>query len=318
MVAVFLAVSACSDRSLDAGIDEPIRVRDAQFVDGELPGSRPPKGADASKNPKPWVISAGPTAGYPTVMVGMAGWPLQGTVSADATAIGLRIADAGSGYWQFPVTTLSDDLVNYGWRAVADIGSTLTPGYHDVEFTSFTASGTPGTVFAAPICFQSQVPDNLNACDPTIAPPYLVVSLSWDAPVDLDLRLVAPDGKVPDGKHPTTSVAGSGSVNPRALGVGVLDRDVGAGCVFSGPNREDVVFQTKPPPGTYFVYVNLFDACGRPSAIYDVELYEQTPGSEPGTYSFAPVIEPVSGSALAVEANPSSALGTFVTEFVVK
>jgi len=65
--------------------------------------------------------------------------------------------------------------------------------------------GNAGEETRLDTCITRPIPDNLNACDPTIAPPFAVLSLAWDADVDLDLVVVAPDGRVIDPKHPTTA-----------------------------------------------------------------------------------------------------------------
>jgi hypothetical protein len=324
LVVLALLVAACSGESTDLGVNEPLRVEDAQFKPGKLPGTRPPADAKPANEPTPHVTAAGPSGGIPQVMVGQAGWVLAGRVSSDGVAVGVRLADAGSGYWLFPVGSV--DEINQGdfaFRATADVSDALAPGNHDVEFVAFDDGGRPGAVLSVPICFDSQIPDNFNACEPTSEPPYQVLSLSWDNAADLDLHLVAPDGKVTDGKHPSTAVPGSnGKVDPAAPGVGVLDHDANAGCVASGPSREDVAWKTKPAPGHYYVYVNLFDACGTPSADFRLGLYQEAPGDAPKTFKVVPFDSPgyfpKVGSLLAVQANGSSALGSYVTEFVVR
>ena len=50
-------------------------------------------------------------------------------------------------------------------------------------------------------------------------PPAAVLSLSWDAPVDLDLQVVTPSGVVISPKKPATGAGGT------TKGDGALDRD---------------------------------------------------------------------------------------------
>lgn len=317
-----LLATACSGASTDVGTDEPFRIRDAQFVEGDLPGTRVTNDATDAERPKPWVTNLGPKGGSQTAFVGQSGFTWNGAVTAEGVSVAGRIRDAGTGYWLLPSGAEqpgpSGSDVEYGWSAISDIGANLAPGYHDVEFVAFDAAGHPGTIATQAFCFESVVPDNLNACLPKKAPPYLVVSLEWDRPVDLDLHLVAPNGKVTDGKHPTTALPGaSKSVDPNAPGVGVLQHDANAGCVVAGASREDVVFQSKPALGEYFVYANLFDACGESSVRFTVTLWQKKPGDEPGTFKQVAVYSTHS-SMLAVSANGGTSLGLFVTEFPVQ
>jgi hypothetical protein len=99
------------------------------------------------------------------------------------------------------------------------------------------------------------------------------VSLSWDSDADLDLRLVAPNGKELDPKHLTTATAIDGGADSIPPGTGVLDRDSNAGCIIDGIRQEDVIFADRPTPGTYLVRVDMFDACQTPGANFVVEVY---------------------------------------------
>jgi hypothetical protein len=166
------------------------------------------------------------------------------------------------------------------------------------------------------LCVKPVVPDNGNACDPTVAPPNLVIELSWDAPVDLDLRVITPSGKVVDSKHPTTAEEDEdGKVDPTAEGVGVVDHDGFAHCQAVGRSNENLVFQTNPVPGTYLVYANLYDACGQADVHFDVSLHVAGPGDEEGTFTQKQTFHQA-GQLQAVHANGGAKLGMFLTSFV--
>ena len=146
----------------------------------------------------------------------------------------------------------------------------MPPGLHRLLFTALNAGGQSGTQTALTLCLLPEVPDNGSACDPEQAPPSLVVSLGWDAPVDLDLRVVTPSGKVVDSKHASTAEKDDqGKLDSSAPGVGVIDYDAFAACAPDGRRRESLVFQTTPAPGTYPLRQPLrrFGQPGRPSTV---------------------------------------------------
>jgi uncharacterized protein YfaP (DUF2135 family) len=134
-------------------------------------------------------------------------------------------------------------------------------------------------------------PDNLAACDPSVKPPALVVSLTWDTAADLDLVVAAPDGAILSPKRPTSGDAG------------IIDRDSNSACTADGVQREDLVFQDAPPPGSYLIYADLFSACGHAPVHFQVAV------TQAGITTLTR-----DGTLLAVDANGGASLGTFVTE----
>jgi len=139
-----------------------------------------------------------------------------------------------------------------------------------------------------------------------------VITLEWDAPVDLDLVLIAPWGKTLDPKHPSTvpAVPDSG-IDPTTPGIGVLDHDSNGSCLIDGNNEESVVFSAPPFPGLYHVYANLFDACGRDSARFTVTVRVQD-DADAGTSHIA---LQKSGEVLAAyDTTGGSSPGLFVTD----
>ena len=127
----------------------------------------------------------------------------------------------------------------------------LAPGHHRLLAAAFDESGSSGTQGSVDLCIARVVPDNRNACDPTIAPPAFVASLEWDSEVDLDLEVLTPTGKVVDPRHPTTAEENEdGEVDPEQPGVGIIDIDSNRDCVSDGKRRENLIFQDTPPAGT--------------------------------------------------------------------
>ena len=143
-----------------------------------------------------------------------------------------------------------------------------------------------------------------------------MVSLVWDAPVDLDLRVVTPSGKIVDPKHPSTADAVDGKVDPSAPGTGVIDTDALLNCVNTGHRRENLVWQQSPALGRYFVYANLYDACGQAAVRFTLSLNRPEPLADGGARLTS--TDERSGELLAMDANVGSALGLFVSEFLVQ
>lgn len=310
---------ACSSEPVTLGLTEPVRVSDAQFQEGKLPGLPPQPLEDILAN----VPAEPPT--FTSFHVNPS--PIQfgeerlatGLTTTDAVAVGVRFKSLGDGYWVVPVGA-ADPINNYEltWGFHFLVNDTTPPGVHELLFAAIDAKGRAGTQRAVSLCVQRKVPDNGNLCDPTIRPPSLVVSLEWDNNADLDLRVITPDGKEVDYKKPSTGARGdNGKVDINEPGVGVLDRDANARCAADAPRRENLVFQDDPPPGTYLVYVNLYDACGERSVPFRLSLHTAAEGDEPDTYT---VVESFarSGGLLAEHANAGKQRGLFVTEFTVQ
>lgn len=313
------ALSACSGEPVTIGLNEPIRIPEAQFREGELPGL-PPLTADeinAGVTPKTPLVS-GISLGSPAIPPREPARPFAGLASPDSAAIGVRFADLGTGYWILP--TGGVDVVNDGaleWKFRAAFGEGWPPGRHQLLFAGIGADGRSGNQVGLTLCLQPEIPDNGNTCNPAQDPPALVVSLGWDSAVDLDLRVITPSGKLVDSKHPTTADEDeNGNVDPKADGVGSIDYDSFAACSPDGYRRENLVFQTNPPPGTYLVYANLFDACGEAGVTFDVSVSTSVGGDEPGTLKLAESFRQAAQLS-AVHANGGAKIGLFITSFDV-
>jgi hypothetical protein len=317
-----LSLAACSGEPITQALEEPIRVStteyETQFIEGELPGLAPLTADEINAGEKPRAPNV------TSVNLASASIPprepsrtLSGLASPDSVAIGVRLEGLGSGYWVFP--TSSADAVNDGaleWKFSAAFGGDLPPGKRRLLLSGIDAAGHAGTQLGLTLCLQPEIPDNGNACDPTQNPPALVVSLGWDAAVDLDLRVITPSGKVVDSKHPTTAEQDDGGkLDPTDEGVGAIDHDSFANCATDGRRRENLVFQSEPEPGTYLVYANLYDACGESGAGFDVSLHVATIG-EDDTEQLTETFRQA-GSISAFNANGGAKLGTYVTSFDV-
>ncbi len=312
------ALAGCSGEPLTTALEEPLRVSGAQFHDGELPGL-PALTADeinAGAMPQAPNVS-GLTLNNSIIASGEAGRTFSGSASIDALAVGVRFADLGRGYWLVP-TGSPDEAGGLEWRFRAAFRRGLPAGTHTLLFAAVDAQGRAGSQASVDVCLLPDVPDNASACIPDAAPPALVVSLAWDAAVDLDLRVVTPSGKVVDPKHPTTADRDEdGKLDLNSAATGTLDHDAFAGCSASdGRGRENLVFQGTPAAGTYLVYAGLFDACGAPGVTFDVSLHTPSVGPEGQTRQVETYRQ--SAQLSAVHADGGAELGTFITSFVVE
>lgn len=309
-------LAACSDASLTSALDEPIRVTSAQFRKGELPGSPPPKDPEAEVE-RPNVTSIF-LAGL-LVPPGYSGKRISGRVSTDAVAVAVRLADLGSGYWVFPVGAPDPTAQGeYSWSARLDFSREVPPGEHELLLVGIDQDGHAGAQFSSRLCVTSPLGDD-SVCNPSVAPPAAVVSLAWDAAADLDLRVVTPDGKVVDAKHPSTALATDvgAPVDNKAPGVGLLDRDSLRACIADGVQRENLSFTTPPPPGGYSVYANLYEGCGLPGARFTLSIHQASADADGARAALVETFRQ-SGTLLAADANGGAALGMFVTTFTVE
>jgi hypothetical protein len=311
------AVASCNEG--DPGLlgeDEPIRLRLASFHAGELPGD-PPLAPEA--------IAAGtPLAGSHVTIVetrssvlrpGQAAKSLSGRATDDAVALGVQLKGEGTGHWVVPLgpadPATPGELI---WAISMDVAHDAPAGLHTLLFAALDAQGGAGTQFAVPVCVTDDTPDNLHACDPTIAAPALVFSLEWDTDVDLDLRIVTPSGKLVDPKHPTTALPNEeGEVEPQEVD-GIFDHDALSACNPVGGHRENLVFQQKPAAGVYYLFVGMFDACGQPAARFHASI-EAANTDPPG-----PLVEQfaISGAVTAAQVDAGETFGLFVTEILVQ
>ncbi len=99
-----------------------------------------------------------------------------------------------------------------------------------------------------------------------VPPSQLLVSLAWDAPVDLDLYVTDGSGITIGSKNINSYEPPSGQLPPPDAWKdgGFLDYDSNQSCQLDLRNRENVVWlEGEPPSGHYKVYAHLFSACGQ-------------------------------------------------------
>lgn len=262
------------------GLLEPIRVADGTFHPGELETAD----GDALR-----ITSIESPSGL--AVVGQQDRSIGGRTTEHAWAIGVRIQGLGSGWWVLPVDDLEPQFPGErGFFVPYDLGTGVPAGAHVIEIAAVGEDARRGPAFELGLCVQDDaLPTELAGCDPTIPPPAAIVSLVWDRPVDLDLRVQTPDGQEIGWRAPTTAAPVDGEPIPDdALGdptLGRLDRDSNAGCIIDGRNAEAVVWDEPPSDaGPFPVYVDLFEACGQRGTNFAVSVYRRREHDD-GTWS---------------------------------
>jgi hypothetical protein len=309
-------VAACDGETQSVQFGEPIRVRGAQFVKGDLPGTPPPAttatgDTDASVDPNgpPAVtaIQALSTVVYP----GEGGKALSGRATSKASSVAIRFADMGTGYWVLPIGA-PDPLFpgELTWSAPSDFDPNDPPGKHPLLAVAIDANGVAGVQSEQTLCLASAVPDNLESCDPTRNPPEAVITLKWNADVDLDLHVISPSGRDINPKAPLVYPVDAG-VQP-SKNDPVIDHDSLAACVPDGRRQENLVFQGRPT-GTWQIYVNEYNACGKPAVTFTVSVYEPEGTLGQGRHLVQTFTR--SGRLLDVNADGDSSPGLFVAEY---
>jgi hypothetical protein len=237
------AFSACSDGKTartGLGEGEPIRVTGGQFFTGPLPvGTKGP--AVLTTDTRSLLFPQGAL-----------GRKISGNAKKGAFAVAMRVDDLGTGFWVVPVGSpdpQTDGDLTY--EIPFDVARDAAIGKHKMILSAVDNTGTYGPVTELPIQFAPLIPDGHD-----------VISLEWDVNADLDLVVTTPDGKVVDGKHPSTAPMTDAGVDPTAPGTGVMDHDSNANCVIDGYREESLVWKDPGTPGVYQVRVRLADACG--------------------------------------------------------
>jgi hypothetical protein len=304
MAAAFPVLVACEGQPALSGIGEPIQVQGGQFLSGALPGAKVDGGASGSP-----VVTA-VTFNNQLVIPGAAGKSFGGR-TAGASAVGVRFADMGTGYWVVPIAEPDPQFPGENaFRFSANFDADAPAGNHNLLFVAIDSAGHPGAQTALPLCLQWRIPDNLHSCVPSIAPPNAVISLRWDTNFDLDLHVLTPSGVDVSPKLPLAAPpdAGGGPIDPKAARI---DRDSLGGCIPDGLRQEDLVFQEPPASGAYQISVDPFAACGQASVRFELTVFRVS-GTCPDcnldvTFTRA-------GELLASQTTGGASPGLFVTE----
>lgn len=309
-----VALGGCLGDEIRLGVEEPIQVRGGTLRDGALPGL-----AEAD---------AGAPTGLPTITSletnnnviapGQAGKLYLGRTSPEALAVGIRFDDLGSGWWMVPVGAPDPSFNNeLAFQFTADFGAAIPPGLHRLRVVALDEAGRGGPQRTQRVCILPPTPDNLNACDPSLAPPDTVVSLAWDTDVDLDLVVVTPEGKVVRWRNPTTARGEGGPPSSAQVNdprTGALDRNSNGQCVIDHIRREHLVWQGEPAPGLYRVYASLFDACGRASVRFRTTVLRRESLPPDGRTHRQRETHRRDGVLTALAADGGRTLGTFVMD----
>lgn len=143
-------------------------------------------------------------------------------------------------------------------------------GYYDVPLPAPATSATlvlsytaapPGTTFSFSVAAVSAsgavgTPTTLAAAVRAVDAGELQITLSWDAPSDLDLHVVEPSGEEIYWNNRTSATGGT------------LNLDSNATCVIDNVRAENVVWVTAPPAGTYTVRVDMWANCATAATNY--------------------------------------------------
>lgn len=303
---ILLAAGACTDAGYRSGAGEPVQVRDATFIDGDLPVDDSAEG--------PLVINAA-GKGY-VVTQGEGSVKYNGLASPEAYSVAIAAKDISTGYWTVPLqgpdVTQDNDLL---LKVTLDFLAEVPYGLQQLQFVALDKNGHAGPEYDSQICIIPDMSENnLAACDDAITPQNSVVSLRWDTDVDLDLIVIAPDGKVVKWDAPTTGAVVDAAV-PRdvvkADTTGRLSRDSNADCAIDSINLESLIFPGVPPEGSYKFYADLNSACDQAHVNFSLTQYRRT-DLDDGTHPVE-VTELGSGELVAAQEDGGHAFGTFLT-----
>ena len=263
LLAILLLVAvipACGD-SVDnsVALEEPLRFKyainsteqPAQFFPGDMPA--------ANGGPLIQAFQLGSTSASPGTK-DHGGYGV--TLAPTAFTVAVRLQGRTSGYWVARVSDLDVIVGGVIANLLFDVSTTMPLGKYQLEMSGVDGSGAFGPRMTAPL---SIIP-RLDTSGPA------VISLKWDAGVDLDLQLATPDGSFLSPKRQTTAPPGTPDAGT-APGYGQLDGDSVNSCVDDGLRQEDIVFATPPLPGDYKIYVNPFSLCHLPGTNYQVSVY---------------------------------------------
>lgn len=276
LLTLSVLLSACDGEDGRLGVDQPIFVHNAELRDGKLPGKR--SGEPDAERAQITSFSLG----FGVLNPGTPNVTVNGRVSGDAYAVGVRFLELGDGYWVVPAG--SEDPTNPGeliFDISFDAAMNLKPGLHDLAVVAFDERGRAGSQSVLRVCVGSPVPDNLNACNPETAPPEAVASLTWNIDADLDLIIIAPDGRRFDRNN--RLLLQDGKLDASGKPLAGLDIDGSTGCLVDGRKRENFVWNAPPQKGTWLAYANFFDACGKPAVSFELTLYRRR-RKDDGTY----------------------------------
>jgi hypothetical protein len=288
--------SACLGVEDPIALDEPIVVHDGNSKKGKLPG----KNGEVANAPRVTSTALGTGALRP----GAQRVPVSGRVTGDAYSVGIRLLGEGTGYWVVPAG--AEDLLTPGeltWDLSFDVGLDVAPGQHELGIVALDEQGRAGQQNRVEVCVLSDLPDRGNVCNAQNEPPAAIASLRWNSDADLDLIVIAPDGT----RYSRSNF--SQVVNEEV--VARLDADGSSGCLLDGRRSENFVWEKQPQKGTWYVYANLFDACGKPSVSLELTTYRKHDNKD-GTFALDEQ-RIFSAQLLRAQTNPDAAKPLYLT-----
>jgi hypothetical protein len=246
------AAGGCASRSADPGFDADLQITGGSFVRGALPA--PANG--------PGVQSLQFSDAH--VFAGDGERPLLGALAPSATAVLLAL-DGDRGYWIVGAGVPGVDaptLPRFDVRAA--FSRLIAGGTRQLVAEAVDGEGHAGVPVEQPI--------DVSAAAVPSGP--MVVSLSWNGAVDLDLHVVDPDGVEIFARHPSGYRPPPPPALPdptAAMDAPLLDDDSNAGCAIDGRNQENVVWMMAPASGHYVVRVDATSLCGLAYSDWRVE-----------------------------------------------
>lgn len=307
-VAVLAGAVGCGDLDIASGATDVLQVQAATFRTDAWPGRVTLPDAERPSGPRVTAIEAAGGIGYP----GQIGRFLSGRVSNDAAALGVRAAEGRAGWWVLPVGGPEPTVPTENTFEVFYTLRDLTPGLQQLQFVAIDEQGRGGPQRELGVCIASELPDNLNVCDPTREPPAVVVSLRWNGDVDLNLEAQSADGRAITAR---TTVSGAPGV-PAATRLadptqGRIDRNSNGGCRIDGRRRESISFPQAPSGDVWLFSVRLVDACGLAGTAWTLETwYRESVGD--GAFRLT-LLDEVSGYLRADQADGGAGPAQYVT-----
>ena len=309
---VGVAVACSEGQKADVGVTEPMQVSGAQFISGDLPGSPPVDGGAAEDDGGASAVLGPLTVAEvdfnnSNVIPGASGKSFSGRVTPDAVAVGVRLADLGSGYWVVPVGARDGQVPttsDFNLSASFDIDD--PPGPRALRIIAIDGNGQGGTEVDTELCLEWRIPDNRHECVPSNPVPAVVFSLQWDTNFDVDLHVITPSGVDVNPKtNPLAVPIDAGEPPPSDP---KIDRDSLGQCVPDGWRQEDLVFPDYPATGPYDVYADPFSSCGQSAVRFVLTIYEAgSDGNLHATFTQA-------GELLASDQTGGASSGLFIAE----
>jgi hypothetical protein len=292
-----LSAPACQwSSNSSSGLSSLIRVEGGQAMRGSIAGPADTIAAKATLTPRNAAI-------FP----GESNKSINGNVGPDANAVALGVA-GDSAYWLVPALapdTSSDPLRFFLYTAIFSLSPAvassplLQPDPNSPSTLilplSYRAVNDAGEFGPTQVQQLYMYPQGVDGT--------LVVSLDWDAPVDLDLHVQTPI-LAPNDAGLVTVWAKTRSAEPNLPDGGVdgnLDFDSNEDCQIDGRDLENVVWTGQPPSGRYIVRVDAFSLCGQTSAAWHAIAYtpQGTIGEASGVLTDAATREaPTAGAGL--------------------